>query len=458
MRKVLYTKFSRERRNEFQIMTRITEEDGIRRVWKLPLQKEGELHIRHIYENYRKLEHLYAYADVQICPCELDEEKCALAFPFVEGESLETRISRHGKEKDFASLKKDYELLYQIIASAKGQKSFVETDAFCEVFGHPALKEGLAAAEISNIDMIPGNLLLDGEKVWVADYEWVFPFAVPIAFIYARSVFLQEAASALTKEEQEELYAIGGISMEEIPVYYHMEECFQEFAAGKGEPNALATFYGKLHRHNYPLSIWEKEKMMYPVVLTETAPEERELYYEDCFGLDEQKVMMLEKADADGELSLQLMQEGAVIKIRSLAGVCSDGKTECIAFSHNAELEIIDDYYFLGTPVLKFRNAGYEQIRIDYRIYYKGDGVTSQFIQYIRQNKDLRDELNGEIYRKGQLQAEIEAEKAALAHREEELQETRKQKQFLEEELERMRQRKVVRMADKVQHVIKRSK
>ena len=104
----------------------------------------------------------------------------------------------------------------------------METDAFCEVFGHPALKEGLAAAEISNIDMIPGNLLLDGEKVWVADYEWVFPFAVPIAFIYARSVFLQEAASALTKEEQEELYAIGGISMEEIPVYYHMEECFQE--------------------------------------------------------------------------------------------------------------------------------------------------------------------------------------------------------------------------------------
>ena len=88
----------------------------------------------------------------------------------------------------------------------------METDAFCEVFGHPALKEGLAAAEISNIDMIPGNLLLDGEKVWVSDYEWVFPFAVPIAFIYARSVFLQEAASALTKEEQEELYAIGGIS------------------------------------------------------------------------------------------------------------------------------------------------------------------------------------------------------------------------------------------------------
>lgn len=43
MRKVLYTKFSRERRNEFQIMTRITEEDGIWRVWKLPLQKEGHL-------------------------------------------------------------------------------------------------------------------------------------------------------------------------------------------------------------------------------------------------------------------------------------------------------------------------------------------------------------------------------------------------------------------------------
>ncbi|WP_461882614.1 hypothetical protein [Fusicatenibacter sp.] len=455
MRKVLYTKFSRERRSEFQIMTRITEEDGIRRVWKLPLKNEGKRHIRHMYENYKKLEDLYCFSGVQICPSELDEERCALAFPFVEGESLETRISRHGKEKNFAALKKDYELLYQIIASAKGQESFVETDAFCEVFGHPALKEGLAAAALSNIDMIPGNLLLDGEKIWVADYEWVFPFAVPFAFIYARSVFLQEAASALTKEEQKELYGIAGISMEEIPVYYHMEECFQEFAAGKGEPNALSTFYGKLHRHNYPLSIWEKEKMMYPVVLTETAPEERELYYEDCFGLDEQKGMPLLEADRKGELSLQLMQEGAVIKIRSLEGVCSDGKTERIAFSHNAQLEIIDDYYFLGTPVLKFQNAGYEQIRIDYRIYYKGDGVTSQFIQYIRQNKDLKDELNGEIDRRSQLQSEMEAE---LARREEELQEMRKQKQFLEEELERMRQRKIVRMADKVQHVIKRSK
>ena len=43
-----------------------------------------------------------AYAGVQICPCELDEEKCALAFPFVEGESLETtsdhRIAMVAKE------------------------------------------------------------------------------------------------------------------------------------------------------------------------------------------------------------------------------------------------------------------------------------------------------------------------------------------------------------------------
>ena len=64
----------------------------------------------------------------------------------------------------------------------------------------------------------------------------------------------------------------------------------------------------------------------------------------------------------------------------------------------------------------------------------------------------------GQSVKAGEPLLEIEAEKAALAHREEELQETRKQKQFLEEELERMRQRKVVRMADKVQHVIKRSK
>ena len=83
MRKVLYTKFSRERRNEFQIMTRITEEDGIRRCVEASAAERRENSTSGIcMKNYRKLEHLYAYAGVQICPCELDEEKMRACISF----------------------------------------------------------------------------------------------------------------------------------------------------------------------------------------------------------------------------------------------------------------------------------------------------------------------------------------------------------------------------------------
>ena len=83
--------------------------------------------------------------------------------------------------------------------------------------------------------------------------------------------------------------------MEEIPVYYHMEECqesWPERVSQMRSPRSMETA-----RHNYPLSIWEKENDK-PGCAHRNSTGGEELYYEDCFGLDEQKVMMLEKADA----------------------------------------------------------------------------------------------------------------------------------------------------------------
>ena len=69
------------------------------------MAKSGR-HIRHMYETIESWSICTPMRTYRSAQCELDEEKCALAFPFVEGESLETRISRHGKEKRFCIAEK----------------------------------------------------------------------------------------------------------------------------------------------------------------------------------------------------------------------------------------------------------------------------------------------------------------------------------------------------------------
>ncbi|MDD7738992.1 MAG: hypothetical protein SOT28_12630 [Fusicatenibacter sp.] len=449
MKKILYTKFSRERREQFQIMTRITEENGVRRVWKLPLRESGRTHLMNLYENYARLQNMYQDPRIEICPCSLTktEQEIKLEFPYIEGESLEERISHHGKENRFQEMKRDYQLLFDIISSVGEQETFHATDEFYQVFGTPHLPEGLKAAKCSNIDMIPGNLLMDGQKIWVVDYEWVFPFPVPLNFIYARSVFLQEAACALEEEERRELYSIAGIRPEEVLIYYHMEVCFQNYAAGNGE-NKLNNIQEKLHRRSYPISLWEKEKIFYPLLLEQTAPVKRELYYADSAEQEMHTSIDIEQADPDGMLCLSITGEGAVIKIRSLEGE-KNGMREPLAFSHNAELEIIDDYYFLKQPRITFQNQGYQKIYLEYLIYFRGSQITAQFVGFIRQDKQMKDQLEEmrSLYTQSiQREEALKQEKNRISE----------EKKLLEEELERMRQRKVVRMADAVHRVLKK--
>ena len=68
---------------------------------------------------------------------------------------------------------------------------------------------------------------------------------------------MQEAVCGLDKSQLEELYAIGRVDMEEVPVYYQMEVNFQEHVAGKGEKYALSHLYQKMHCKSYHVSVWD---------------------------------------------------------------------------------------------------------------------------------------------------------------------------------------------------------
>ena len=54
---------------------------------------------------------------------------------------------------------------------------FEQTESFEKVFGSMALKEQMAATEVTDIDLIFSNIIVDADGTWtVIDYEWTFLF------------------------------------------------------------------------------------------------------------------------------------------------------------------------------------------------------------------------------------------------------------------------------------------
>ena len=79
-----------------------------------------------------------------------------------------------------------------------------------------------------------------------------------------------------------------------------------------------------------------------------------------------------------------------ILKIYEISGRKENEKT-AVSFSHNSELLIIDDYYFLEPPVLEFENAGFDCLEIQYLIYRKNDGAIDQLVHFIKRERELMD-------------------------------------------------------------------
>lgn len=216
-------------------------------------------------------------------------------------------------------------------------------------------------------------------------------FEIPLEFIYARSIFLQEAVCGLDKSQLEELYAIGSVDMEEVPVYYQMEVNFQEYVAGKGEKYALSHLYQKMHCKSYPVSEWDYKKQFFSIGIEgDTGEEWEEISYEQTIHSEIKRTIQL-KANQYTRLRFKPVDSKSIIKIRKLVGK-KEKQEVSLNFTHNAKLVIIDDYYFIEPPVLEIALDGCEEIEFDYLVYRRNDGVIDQMVTFIQNEKALKDE------------------------------------------------------------------
>lgn len=232
----VYAKFSNERSQDFAIRTEIHEDSlGKKSVHKLPANNKAAAHTKQLPEVFKKLSPLYEREGLYLNTCEEAGED--ISFEYLEGITLEEKLDELLEKGKFDELEN---LLFTYINKIKHiheGEIFFKTPEFIEVFGDADLKDGLRCSGISNIDLVPANILIDKDKASVIDYEWTFSFPIPCKFIIYRMIlYYMESDGKRISLKERELYKKARITDEEIEIFAEMEKSFQNYMEGGHVP------------------------------------------------------------------------------------------------------------------------------------------------------------------------------------------------------------------------------
>lgn len=245
MKKVLFAKYNKTRKSEYQISTVLYESLGNKYAEKKALTIEAKKHIQNFEENYKRLKKIYKNL-IYLKP-DLDKENNFVIFPFIEGKSVDTQIIQYSdnKEKLLAEIYKCFDIMFEI--NEEYLVSFEKNQMFIDIFGDVDLSDEMGTLE-SNIDMILDNIIISDNKYFCLDYEWVATFPVPIKFLKFRCLmyFYQKYQNNLEKLISfKDLLTEIGISEKDRDCYTKMEMKFQKFIHGENYEARYTDLYKK---------------------------------------------------------------------------------------------------------------------------------------------------------------------------------------------------------------------
>ncbi len=209
---VKYVKYSNDRAPEYAIKTEITESfDGKTGVRKYPMTGEAADHIREMSAAYEKLTERYQGGKLEINRCELEEDggQVSIRFEFVKGTPLSELLDR--------CLEKDDQEGFQ--------RYFRE---YVERIGYNS------QCPVTDYDLIFANILVDGDKWTLIDYEWTFGKQVETRELAFRAIYcyLMEDEKR-NKLNLDLILNMLQITETEAEEFREQERKFQSFVTGK---------------------------------------------------------------------------------------------------------------------------------------------------------------------------------------------------------------------------------
>lgn len=244
MAEIIYSKFSNERDRKFAVRTDILEDNGRRFVKKSALYPEGKTHVVNMLRWYEELFKMYEKAPFTCNFCEKGED--GVFFEYVNGKTLEEELDELLTEGRASEAQEKLIQYASVVQEIHSQENFEMTEEFRKVFGE--LCEGETAqsqesfwkewkcAEITNIDLVCGNLILAENDVAV-DYEWTFDFPIPALFVVYRIIFYYGKAHVHREcIDMDSIFEKFGITEKEKIIFEQMEKNFQSYICGAHIP------------------------------------------------------------------------------------------------------------------------------------------------------------------------------------------------------------------------------
>ncbi|MCR5654213.1 MAG: glycosyltransferase family 2 protein [Lachnospiraceae bacterium] len=256
--KIIYSKLSDQRDAKFAIRTNILQDgDGNKFIEKVPMSNAGVDHVRALKKWESALSDQYKGGDY-VPNAFVDTDAPYGYLAFVEGETLEEELDRlleRGKKAEVC------EKLLSFIADVRSMHASVTftpslgfLQVFCAGAGDivPSLlafgqerPDFLNSGMVTDIDLIPANVILSRRKKTVIDYEWTFDFPIPVDFVVYRTIHYYVEGDVKRHELREEnLYERVGLTKEMCDTFAHMEENFQNYMRGSFEDSAAQASLG----------------------------------------------------------------------------------------------------------------------------------------------------------------------------------------------------------------------
>lgn len=255
METVIYAKFSNERSRRFAIRTDILEDEkGRRRVRKEALYPEGREHVENICRWYALFSEQCRGTNLRYNHCEKTPE--GIELEYVEGITLEDHLANLEKEQGTEAMISIFVDYLKRLRSLHDVQDFQETEAFREVFGEfgaDAAALGLRCAPATNIDLICGNILMEGEGGTAIDYEWSFDFPIPLNYLLYRNIFYFRDHAGREYLGNFDFHKELGITPEEIRAYDKMEEHLQKYVCQEHIP--VRDLYGTMSPGKVPMNL-----------------------------------------------------------------------------------------------------------------------------------------------------------------------------------------------------------
>lgn len=204
---VIYAKFSNDRAAKWAIRTSIVRDTpGQVHVEKKPDTNAAWEHISDTKHAYERLSRRYENTKIAINKCTVidDDVRNGLSFEFCNGVTLEAKLDECLMRADVA-----------------GFKALIDEYLYWLGYNEDVYN-------VSNIDFIFPNILVDGDKWHVIDYEWTFDKHIPAKEIAFRA-FYNYTLGGGTRKACEELLMkdILGFTDEQIAAALERERSFQ---------------------------------------------------------------------------------------------------------------------------------------------------------------------------------------------------------------------------------------